>query len=529
MRNVCILCLLLVALIFLAACGRSNQPEAEPIIPMVEETPQPVQLPPPPPEPPQPEPIAKAFPQTLQDVLEIANQRRHELVRTTRDNLLRLTYGREPQTIDISRFRDNELAEYVSSEDAIADTEELFELMRQFYGAYIYFGGDDVFFPLLEQIIANLETRETWRPEQFGSLLRRYLSTVISDNHFWIHNHQLSVSYNFLRPATRCEKAVFERSEAGLRNRATGLYVTDVIVNDSSVNIEEVFRLSLSPGGDLYYSVVMLHPMGRTPESVAIVYESGEYDIIPLNRLISMQRTPRPTSLTHRYDIPIVTIMQMGFPDTEYGHDWAGARRFLAYAEELRDEPVIIVDVRSNGGGNGTLAPRWLHILTGQLVPVNYYGLRVWNYDNFRYRWQGQDAPPGPWSICMDISATYAPSERFGDNHILMHTMPAEIIENDQLIILLTDRFSASAADDFADRMLNLKNTLIIGQNTAGVLHTDMFFPNLSLPRSGLALSLGITIHIHPQGHLPEGIGIAPDLWVNGDALAAALALLTAN
>ncbi|MCL2285617.1 MAG: Gfo/Idh/MocA family oxidoreductase, partial [Firmicutes bacterium] len=99
-------------------------------------------------------------------------------------------------------------------------------------------------------------------------------------------------------------------------------------------------------------------------------------------------------------------------------------------------------------------------------------------------------------------------------------------IENDRLIILLTDRFTASAGDAFADLMLNMENTLIIGQNTAGILLTCMMYTRLSLWRSGVPFGFGATIHIHPEGHLPEGIGIAPDLWVNGDALTAALALL---
>ena len=98
-------------------------------------------------------------------------------------------------------------------------------------------------------------------------------------------------------------------------------------------------------------------------------------------------------------------------------------------------------------------------------------------------------------------------------------------VPNDKLIILLIDRYAASAGENFTDQILSLENTLVIGQNTAGVLLTggmDQFF----LPNSDIQIDMGIIYNIWDEAHFKEGAGISTDVWVIGDALQAALAML---
>jgi len=90
---------------------------------------------------------------------------------------------------------------------------------------------------------------------------------------------------------------------------------------------------------------------------------------------------------------------------------------------------------------------------------------------------------------------------------------------------VLVDRFSASATEDFVVHTLAVKNTLIIGQNTAGMLlsHGDS---TRSLRYSGVTFNASGAGFIFPYGLFTEGIGFAPDIWVTGDALAATLGML---
>jgi len=474
----------------------------------------------------EPTPLAEIPHLTLQDLIEIANRRSHDLIRPDYTRLYELTYARRPQTIDPWYFDGHPRMAYISSRDAMADVTDLITLLSQFYGAYIYFGGDSVFFEVKEQLGNLLHTQELWDTDNFAYHLREYLSTVIRDSHFRVDSDPLWASYNFMIPTNPVSLTVFERSEAGIRNRTKELYVAQVIVDGKYIDIEDAFRHSLGEDGELYYSFVVVLPDNiPTPATATVVYTTGVQFTFSISPLCPPRLEARDVSMEYISDFPVVTITQMGFPDSTYGMDFAGARQFLSYAEALRDEPIIIVDIRANRGGNGRLAPRFLHILTGEVIPRNHYGLRVWDYDDFR-----RMAPPyaNLFHLAPE-SEIYAPSRRFDSNHILIHTSPFQVIQNDTLIILLVDRHTYSAGDGFADIMFSMENTLVIGQNTGGMLHTDLSFTNMSLPRSGVSVDFGTTIFIHPEGHLPEGVGIAPDLWVNGDALTATLALLAAE
>lgn len=100
-------------------------------------------------------------------------------------------------------------------------------------------------------------------------------------------------------------------------------------------------------------------------------------------------------------------------------------------------------------------------------------------------------------------------------------------MEREQILIVLVDRITGSAGELFTDLAFNVQNTLVVGQNTFGTLTTSLSFPSLQMPNSGITLALGnCCLYFHPEGHFAEGVGFAPDVWVTGDALAAALAML---
>jgi len=114
----------------------------------------------------------------------------------------------------------------------------------------------------------------------------------------------------------------------------------------------------------------------------------------------------------------------------------------------------------------------------------------------------------------------------FDSNHIIYAQSPCEIVSNDQLIIVLVDRFTASAGEQMVDLAFSMENVLVIGQNTAGVLITSSGWINSALPWSSITFDFSADMRVFPEGHFIEGIGFAPDIWVIGDALTAALNML---
>ena len=86
--------------------------------------------------------------------------------------------------------------------------------------------------------------------------------------------------------------------------------------------------------------------------------------------------------------------------------------------------------------------------------------------------------------------------------------------------------FEVSGGETFADQFTNIENTLVIGQNTFGMLTTSSGTPHY-LPNSGMPVSMGRYLLLHPENTWIEGVGFEPDIWVVGNALNAAFALIS--
>jgi len=171
-----------------------------------------------------------------------------------------------------------------------------------------------------------------------------------------------------------------------------------------------------------------------------------------------------------------------------------------------------------------------MYLLTGEIVHENFIQLHNWDIE-LEYPWM-------PWGDAPETNPYYFSCEDRENLEVLRYEgsiingfpvrnlTERHIVEREQVLILLVDRHTGSAGDAFADLAFNVENTLVIGQNTAGVLISDMAYPLLRMPNSGIPFSLGRSIHLHPQGHFAEGVGFQPDVWVTGDALEAAIAML---
>jgi len=465
----------------------------------------------------------------LQYALNKAKLRRIQMEKPGEDMLLSLVYGREPIFFDLEPYFPPDgpwrMPALITYYEAMADVEVLFDVLRYVYGAYTYFGGDEVFDPIKASILEEISHFDTLSPTRdLFLILHTHLSQVINDNHFWMQGYSLGIESIFYKNSD----IVFDKTNRGFRNRESGLYIEEVIGHD----IDYIFRLKADEAGQLFYSPVIyvIHDgYFSYLLDIVLVYEGGIQEEVTL-RVPAPTRTHWGTVTDLRYvdDIPIVNLAwMMGMSAIPYGEY---ARQFLSFAEMLRDEPVVIVDIRSNSGGMSILSIKWLYLLTGEIIHGNYITLVNWDY-YMDYHWE-------PWGDSPDINPFYFSEDDWDElafltddygnfNNFLVSNMgERRIIERDQILILLVDRHTSSAGEMFADMVFNIKNTLVIGQNTSGTLLTDLAYPELRLPYSGIQLGLGMSVNLYPEGHLPEGIGIRPDIWAVGNALTAALELL---
>jgi len=465
---------------------------------------------------------------TLQILLDIANERRASIEKVNEETVRELAYRRDFTFYDLSHIMMSptdtwHMPPTITADEAIADTETLFEVLRYVYGAYLYFGGDEVFTSAKERIIEDIrQDGDSYLTGQFFRILYQHLSPIIRDNHFSVGGIPFGPDYRFLVS----RDIYFDRVEQRFRNRETGLHIKEIVGHDMA----DILRLQLDESGRHFYAPVIQREGGSIdPETLTILYEDGTSEYLELRIALPSENVfQSPSSLTHVDGYPVVSLERMmGMSAVPYG---VYAHAFLSYAEELRDEPVVILDLRSNEGGTPVLSPKWMYLLTGEVVRENFIQLRNWDME-LEYPWT-------PWGDTPETNPSYFSYEDMENLEFLLcevsingfsvrNLTERHIVEREQVLIVLVDRYTGSAGDAFADLAFNVENTLVIGQNTAGVLISDMAYPLLRMPNSGIPFGLGRSIHLHPEGHFAEGIGFRPDVWVTGDALAAAIAMLS--
>jgi len=472
----------------------------------------------------------------LTDVLMLAHMRRESIIRPGYYQVERLTIGRDSMPSDLFyRLFDNRpRSNIISANDAIYDVQIFFSVLSGMYGPYIYFGGDEIFFPIRDDIIEVLNTRNFWYVEDFAKLLRTNISRIVTDLHFDISRISFRGDYVFLTTDRQ-----FIKTEYGFLCKVNNLYVNDVkliCTPDFYINIDTLFRLSIDERGSNFFHtpvVIMCYSdISHQPIQLNVIFEDGIKDVIYLEILYeALPSFDWYTSLNVIRGFPVVTMCG-GMGSLYFQHANALgeeqeyvknsiARQFLAFAEQVRDEPVIILDLRNNLGGNTSLPTQWLYTLLDEHVPPSYHVLSVLNYYVAIERF-GQT---GTGDI-FDHREYYVP---FDDNHII-HVVPEDkIVSNNQLLIVLTNRYVFSAAEVMVNLMFNVENTLIVGQNTGGAMLTTGGAWRMMLPYSGISFLFSTSILVQPAGHFREGHGIEPDIWVTSDALQAVLGMLESH
>ena len=470
---------------------------------------------------------------TLENLLIIANQRRQIVHEPDMERIHSWLDAREPITLNAAELFSDQRRNELSREEAENDVRILFTLLRHVYAAYHYFGGDDVFLPLLDSLLEDISGQEIWPSSCFVDLVRERLGDVIIDNHFVINGYSGDGIFN--QPHhTFIWNTPFDRSNRGLYKRETGMYVTGV----QGYEIDQLFRLTMDEQGNVYYTPIVMRPILEGDHySLYITFEHGVTQRVTLTSTHYERTHPRGagSSLRHHNGIPILDVRWMADSFNHYSHGHHTALGLLAYADYLRDTPAFILDLRSNEGGASALSYTWLYRLLGEYVPPNFNWLSIFDahieippgVSRPASWYRGFTSRAGLYFVYPpELSERYLQRELIADN--IFFTPPNaqdRVVANDQLVIVLIDRFTRSAGETFADQFTNIENTLVIGQNTAGSLLTS-YGGALYLPNSGVPVIMGRHMLVHPEGIWREGVGLAPDIWVIGDALTAALALL---
>ena len=159
-------------------------------------------------------------------------------------------------------------------------------------------------------------------------------------------------------------------------------------------------------------------------------------------------------------------------------------------AKVLKKAPIAILDLRSNRGGSALIAEDWISKYANTLVLMNRNII---------------DTKTGEF----------------------LRNEEDKWIENPNMLIILSGKYSASASEMLIDCAYNLENVLIIGENTMGALLGGQ--GSTCLPSSAVKVGVGNGLmSLQTEGdHFEELRGFYPDIWVpTGEAEELAVKLI---
>lgn len=430
-----------------------------------------------------------------------------------RETVDRLLYTWEDAELPLADLRMDVAAKprrRISAQQAAEDVERLFYLFSHGYSGYAFFDREGQWAQAQARLLAAVSSRRFWSTDDLARLFYEELE-FITDAHLRVGDYQYAGHHDFwydtgfeLTPGPAGYQFVIEGSRYDV-----------VSVNGQAP--EPFLFPSLNAQGEPIYRLGTLSLKEPAPLRLAAARDGTERQFE-----IALQRSDFAylSDDVFRQDdvggIPVIRVR--GFGDV--GQD--ELERFVETASAYRDEPVIVVDVRGNGGGNEKWPVQWLQGLTGrraesvfivsELHSKTTMAGRANLFDYYHDLYPDIDAFRRDAESTGNAARAYEEGTRQpGWTGIRYPQMP--LIPNDTTLVIVMNDLVASAGEGFVMRASQAENVVLVGENSMGALT----FGNISshqLPHSRLKVQLPINFNLYLDMESREGEGIAPDLWV---------------
>ena len=398
----------------------------------------------------------------------------------------------------------------ISAQQAAEDVERLFYLFSHGYSGYAFFNQNGEFEQARERILQELPSRSSWSSDAFSSLLHDHLSFIV-DCHTKIGDFQYAGHQDFWYDT---------HLELTLENGGYAFEADDAVYTVVSINGGDPapFILpSLNDQGEPIYRLGLLSSAEPAPLLLTAADETGERQFE-----IELQRS----NFTYfsedifREDIiggiPVVRVRS--FSD-RYADE---LNQFVKTASSHRGEPVIIVDIRGNHGGNERWPINWIRGLTGERAESVFIFSELTSKTTMAGRANVFDYL---YDQNPDVSLYRDDGER--------HTLIAEafesgtrqpnwvgpyfplvpLIPNNTMVILVTNGSVASAGEGLIMRLSQAENVVVVGENSMGCLTFGNGGAH-QLAHSKLKVWLPINFGLFLDKEFREEVGLRPDLWV---------------
>ena len=382
------------------------------------------------------------------------------------------------------------LSSSLSPQEACSDVDLLFRLLKTTYGAYDFLGGDEVFLPIRDKLTENLGRDGSLDGNTLGVLLWNALSPRIADAHF-------------------------------KKNGAS-------VLNGRNMHTYFVPGIALSPDDNTDWTLAKptVGPDGSLCWAYTALRRDGEYlpkSVLLNGKEISLDWTEmRPTgAISPIYSddlrpdgIPLIISRSLIYSE----ENLPDLNRMAASGAAFSGEPVIIVDLRGNGGGNSGYAQAWVQNFAGREIrrKLLYAQKRSAALSAFL---NGE-------TVELEYSPDYIRSMDSVWGTWTSGTVGGAVAPHEGTVFVLVNGSVGSAGEDFLLLLRTVENVVVVGSNTSGTGICGNVCYSFCLPHSGVSVGFGTKLNFSETLENHDGTGFFPDLWVNpDDALDAVLRL----
>jgi len=368
-----------------------------------------------------------------------------------------------------------------------------FRALHYSYGAYYYFG-EETFQKAEDAIRAELASYQTIKWDQLISLIYSHL-LFVRDGHFSIAGRyepafEKSVQYLYYYSGQS-----FGKDESGyyLLGENEKWYYTSC----GNANVE--MQPYLEKSGRVCYSLRQFCPVtaAHTADSITLT-KGAETKTVSVTWSLSQSYLEDGSQVPDYHylksnGIALITIRRFDWNYEETMDE------FVRTGSDLKNAKLIIIDARSNSGGDEDFIKNWLKSYTGE-EPEQKTIISNWGTAMFD-RTQAY----------ADLGEEFA-AFRTGDKDYEL--FQGKLLANSTPILLLTDSMSGSAGESIVTYCRTLDNCLVIGSPTRGAQLVGNV-RGWTLPNSGIGFQFGQALHFIYSMENVEGKGYAPDLWCN--------------
>lgn len=387
----------------------------------------------------------------------------------------------------------------ISYHDAQIDTDQLFTMFEILYGGYPAYD-QQLFIDAKQSILDQVDACKTLTRTKFARIIIDALS-FLQDDHLRINGEGLNKGeVTYYEDIQRSEQVFTKEDDEYYR---IGYEDAIIAINDDD-QLDSYLKPYVQDDGTIAYHLYIHDQEERS--DVTITLANDEVIEIPV-----IQEEPYTNTGIYEEEtiegIPYIYIGAMVYQKS--GEEQAQiAEAFIESAKKIKEQPVAILDLRDNYGGNAMLSYEWSYRFTGEKRAG--LGTRILRMplEDKRYIQIGDEETV---QSLKDLS-DYADFQKYQDG-LYVEFQEETLVDNNTILFVLQDENSVSAAEMLIDQLHTVRNVIFVGMPTRGAVQSSAMIP-CYMEQTGLKVQFGNLYGIFDPSYIREYHGIQPDIWV---------------